>query len=561
MADMRERSMDRRTLVAGALAAGALGMLSACTSLDGAQGSDEVTVEQPFTAGIVRPRSIDPFDAVDDGGLTVARQLFEPLCAFAYGTGELTCRAASSYEVSEDARTFTFHLRPATFHNGDAVTSADFKRAWERLVDPDAAVAKERGASPHAYHLSLVEGYDELRAGDARELSGVACPDDATLVVTLAAPYADFPAVTTHPALAPVPALATEDPEAFATRPVGNGPFRLEGDWTADVGSLSLARFDAHFDPAADLARVVLRLEADTDAAYQDFQTGELDVSPCPVNEASEAASSHCRSEDGRTMTLGQRFVCGPALATYCLVCNTAAGPCADAAVRQALSLAIDRTYLAETVFRGTRLAADGIIPPPVPGYRLGAWAYAAFDRERAAAQLESSYPLGTDDMRPLSVRLMYLAGGGHDDVMDAVAGDFERLGVACVPEAEDLETFQARLDAGDFDLVRLDCTAEVPVAERLLFPWFHSSSREGANRSGLADAQIDEQLDAVRSTVDAAARVALIEDVDAEIGRRCPAIPLVFHAQCQVGSDRVAYLTVDPAGQVDFAGAELEER
>lgn len=561
MAYMGERLCGRRAFVGGALALGAIGAMPGCTSLEGQRGSDEVALEQPFTAGIVRPQSIDPFDVADDGGMTVVCQLYEPLTAIDYGTGELVCCAASSFEVSEDALSFTFHLRQASFHNGDAVTSADFKRAWERIVDPTSQPSRERGVSPHAYHLSLVQGYDELAAGNATELAGVSCPDDETLVVTLSAPYADFATVLAHPAFVPVPALAFDDPEAFATQPVGNGPFLLEGDWTSDVGSLSLARFDGYLSSGGDLGRVVIRLEPDVDTSYQDFQTGELDVSFCPVNEASEAASSHGRSEDGRTMTLGQRFVCGPILATYCLVCNNAAGPLANADVRRALSLGIDRSYLADTVFRGTRIPADGIIPPPVPGYREGSWAYAALDRARASELLDTSYPTIDGGLRSFTVGLMYVKGGGHDDVMEAVAADMEELGVTCTLEAVDLQVFYERLASGNFDFARLDCVTEVACADRVLYPWFHSAALSGSNYARFSSADIDALLDEARATVDSSARLALIEDVDAQIGQLCPVIPLVYHAQCQVGSDRVAYLTVDPVGNTDFNNAELEER
>ncbi len=77
----------------------------------------------------------------------------------------------------------------------------------------------------------MVEGYDDLLAGNATELSGVTCPDDETLVVKLSSAYADFPFVASHPALAPVPECAESDVKSFYLAPVGNGPFMMDGKW------------------------------------------------------------------------------------------------------------------------------------------------------------------------------------------------------------------------------------------------------------------------------------------------------------------------------------------
>ena len=140
-------------------------------------------------------------------------------------------RWLASPSSNDDATEFTFKIKKAKFHNGDDVTSKSFKLGWERLVNTKSAVATEYGPSEVSYHLSMVEGYDDLLAGNATELSGVTCPDDETLVVKLASAYADFPFVASHPALAPVPECAESDVKSFYLAPVGNGPFMMDGKW------------------------------------------------------------------------------------------------------------------------------------------------------------------------------------------------------------------------------------------------------------------------------------------------------------------------------------------
>ena len=103
-----------------------------------------------------------------------------------------------------------------------------------------------------AYHLSMVEGYDDLLAGNATELTGVTCPDDETLVVKLTSAYADFPFVATHPALARFPSAPSPMPRAFYLAPIGNGPFMMDGKWE-DGQEINLKKFDDYYGDKAKI--------------------------------------------------------------------------------------------------------------------------------------------------------------------------------------------------------------------------------------------------------------------------------------------------------------------
>ena len=553
--------LDRRTFIGGALGAAALVALSACGRITAEDpGSGDVAADQPLSVCIAPPRSIDPCGATDASSLAVVWQLFDSLTSFDFATGELTCLAADRYEVSDDARTFTFHLRQATFHNGDTVTSADFKRAWERIVNPASAASEETEPSGLASMLSVIEGYAELRAGAARELTGVSCPDDATLSIALRTPYADFTYVLAHPALGPVPVLADEDPESFAAQPVGNGPFQMAGSWEPGTAQIELARFDAYAGEPATLASVRLEIAEDVEQAFQRFQTDEVDVCRCPVRDAHGAASSLGRVEDGSVMTGDDHFVCCTGLATSMLACNVQGQALGNADVRRALSLAIDRAYLADTLYRETRRAADGVVSPAIAGYREAAWPYAAYDTARAEELLDAVYPVLEDDARGLTVRLLYNADGGHREVIEAVVENLAKVGVTCEPEDVDIETLRERVAARDFDLVRMDWATDAPVMDGVLFPLFFSGNASSTNVSGYHDERVDELLATARATLEDANRIALLQEADAVIGRDCPVIPLLFQGAPYVGSERIEELSIAPQGRIDLARAQLGE-
>lgn len=557
---MAHGTLSRRRFLGGSLAAGALAALSACTSGGQTEQGSAAVAEQPLTIGFSRPASIDPALATDTSSLTVVWQLFDCLTSYDFSTGELSCLAAERYEVSDDAQTFTFYLRDAAFHDGSQVASEDFKRAWERIVSPSSAPSQVAGATPYAYLLSLIDGYDALHIGSATEFSGVTCPDSATLCIRLSTPYADLPYLLAHPVLGPVPSSADDDLPSFSQRPIGNGPFMMADTWKSGSGTLSLSRYDDYYGEVASLDRVLFDVEPDAESSFRSFQTGDIDVSTCPIGDASDAASSLGRSEDGRTLGDDGRFVCVTGLTTSMLACNCSAAPLDDPAVRRAISLAIDRDYLCDTLYRETRVPAHGAVPPTVFGYREESWAYAAFDPSSAAELLESSYPLNDDDDRGIEVRLSYNTDGGHAEVMQKISDDLADLGITCRLEALDAETLRQRIEDGDFDLVRVDWTADAPTLDSVLFPLFFSGCIGSTNYARYQNAHVDQQLAQARTELDEGTRVSLLQGADSIIGSECPVVPLMYHARSYAASERVTHLAIDTQGRLDLASAELAE-
>lgn len=560
MARMEQKMMGRRAFLGGVLSTGALVMLSACTSgAGGRQGSADVAV-QPLTIGLTRPASVDPALACDLSSLIVTWQLFDALTVYDAAFDGLECLSADRYEVSDDACTFTFYLRESTFHDGTPVTSADFKRAWERIVDPASVPNQVEDASAPAYLLSLIDGYDALRSGSSTGLAGVTCPDDTTLAVRLSTPYADFPYLLAHPALGPVPRLAADDPESFALKPIGNGPFMMTDAWKSGSGSISLARYEGYagVEPHIDAAR--LDIEASISDSFQALQTDDVDVSCCPIDEAGDASSSLGRSEDGRTLEQGSRFAVVTNYTTSMLACNCASEPMSDSVVRRAVSLAVDRAYLCDTLYRKTRVAADDIVTPAMAGYREGAWTYAAYDKARAEELLDSAYPRNDDGKRDLTLRLSYDAAGGHAEVMKAIIKNLSDVGISCRSEALESSEFTERLAAGDFDLARVDWTADAPSMDTMLFPLFFSGNSGDTNLSRFESEQVDEWLVRARLELDEDARRTLLQDADDAVALACPVIPLMYHARTYAASRRVQYLAVGPQGRIDLATAELAE-
>lgn len=160
MADFKfhEPVMGRRAFVGGSLAASSLAFLAACGKKGGsstAGSASGATSGSTVNYYINNPVCIDPYNVQEDQGTQVSFQLFDALTNFDYDKNEIVGLAAESWDASDDATEFTFHLRKgAKFHNGDAVDAEAFKRAWTRVVYPKSAVAMEYAPSEVSYHLA-----------------------------------------------------------------------------------------------------------------------------------------------------------------------------------------------------------------------------------------------------------------------------------------------------------------------------------------------------------------------------------------------------------------------
>ena len=277
----------------------------------GCGGSDETTTtsaaaNQPATGGtlnvyINEPAFIDPVNMQESEGTQVGNAIFDSLVKFDYKTQKLLPAAAESWEPNADASVWTFHLVPgAKFHNGRAVTAADFKYAWERICNP----ANE---SEISYHLSVVQGFDEMQAGTATELSGVKAVDDNTLEVTLSYPFGDFEYVVGHPALAPVPKEEVEkDPAAFADMPIGNGPFKMAEPWAHDQ-FINVVRFDDYYGDKAYVDGVDFKIFKDEETAFLEFKAGNLDFTQIPSGQVKAVQAEYGMSDDGLEIVAGNR--------------------------------------------------------------------------------------------------------------------------------------------------------------------------------------------------------------------------------------------------------------
>lgn len=331
-------------------------------------------------------------------------------------SGEVLPRLAIEWSISEDRRTYTFHLRQGvTFHNGADFTAQDVVYSVTRALTGGGPVVSQR----------------------ARNLKGVTATDDHTVVFELREPSSAFLFDVADPTGTGFASILTETAPDHETVPVGTGPLRFVS--YTPGSELVLEPNPDYWDPAALPGYELLRVRIIED---EQDRVSAL--------EAGEVALIRTDTIEVATGLVGDpllEVVGTPAWTIWLHAART--GATTDGAVVRAAWLSLDRDGLADIAFAGEAapwstshpLLAYGQGPDELPGYRR--------DVEAAAQTLaEAGYEEG------ISLELLYPEQDGYpDDFFQVLVGSWSKAGIRVEPVPVDQATWLARLVTADYDL------------------------------------------------------------------------------------------------------------
>ena len=268
---------------------------------------------------------------------------------------------AERWDVSEDGRIYTFHLRPnAKWSNGAPVTARDFIDSYQRILSPTLAADN----AYMLYPVANAEAFHKGRLADFAQV-GFQAPDERTLIVTLASPTPYFLSLLSHYSWFPVhiPTVRKHGPVnergsrwTLPERFVGNGPFTLE-EWRLNV-RVRVKKSETYWDAErVALNAIVFHTIDSVDVEERAFRSGQLHVTDAiPVNRI-----DRYRREQPDLLRID------PYLGTYFFRVNVTRLD--NRLLRRALAMAIDRQSIVENVTRGAQLPADAFTPPKTAGY------------------------------------------------------------------------------------------------------------------------------------------------------------------------------------------------
>jgi oligopeptide transport system substrate-binding protein len=486
-----------------------------------AAGNHPVTGEaladdQTFTYWELDERSsIDPQVSEDVSGAAFVRDLFEGLYN-QDADGNLVPAGALSHSVNEAGDVYTFNLRPESkWSNGDPVTAHDFVYAWQRLVDPELA-------SPYSWfmHVMNVKNGDAIVSGDmAPEELGVRAIDDLTLEVTLEAPTHYFALTTVHGSTFPVHRATVEAHGAEWTKPeniVVNGAYIL----TEHVPSERTTRERNTMywnNENTILDKVVTLVINDENVALTRYFAGELDQTGVPAGQYPKMKAEYPDQAHSN-----------PRLCNYYYTFNmtdTTNPAFKDVRVRQALSLAVDRSIITDAVLQGGQFQAYTFTPALTAGFVTPDVPIASMTQaERDAKAMELMAEAGYGSDNPLSFSMLYNTSEGHKKIAVAMSQMWkQKLGAEVELANQEWKTFLETRGNQDFELARGAWCGDYNEASTFL-DLLGSSS--GYNDGKYSNARVDELL-AMSKTSDNTQ--PLYTEIEQIVSEEVPVIP-VYH-------------------------------
>lgn len=405
------------------------------------------------------PETLDPAlnSAVDGGNMLIT--LFETLLIIDQDN-KVQPGQAEKYEVSPDGLTWTFTMRDGLkWSDGTELNAKDFEYTFKRIADTNVA-------APYAETvIGMIEGYkDAIDSKNPEKLNVKASEDGKTLTIKLAYPCSYFDKIVAFGTMSPVQKATVEkNGDSWATKPetyVCNGPYTIT-EWTPS--EKIVCKKNENYKGGWDSSKIVndkltfLLLE-DSSASYTAYTGGTAQLIKDVPTEEIPTLKKDKKDE----------FNVDPILGTYYLSMNLNKAPFNNKNVRKALSLAIDRDYVANTVMQGTYSPAYNYVGTGVddvdPGKFLenskaanGGKTYISEDykanlKEAKKALAEAGYPEGKGFP---TITYSTNDTGYHKAVAEYLQQVYKDLGITMNIDIVDWSSFTPKRRAGEYEMAR----------------------------------------------------------------------------------------------------------
>jgi oligopeptide transport system substrate-binding protein len=290
--------------------------------------------------------------ALDGLSQTMMQNIFEGLFRVD-ANDEIIEGIVDTYDVSEDGKQYTFHLREdAVWSNGDSTTAQDFIYAWKKALHPESI-------SPHAYLMSAVKGAENIQNpdhemyGKVDEL-GVTAPDEFTLVVEMENTVPYFTELLANPVFYPQnEKFSEEQKDQYALEPenlVFNGPFTLDS-WEHDQ-KWTLKKNPEYWNADnVNVDEINFKVAKDTSTEVNLYETDTIDV----ANLSSEFVDVY-KDHDEYTTSLKSEV--------YFLRMNQKNKYLSNANIRKAIDMGWDKEQAADAILKNGSKAAYWLVFP-----------------------------------------------------------------------------------------------------------------------------------------------------------------------------------------------------
>ena len=500
-------------LMAGACCTG---VLAACGSSSSSTASSSAASASAAASGEVRDelifvnyRDIRDLNPHLYAGEMYAQSILYDTLVSITADGYEGC-LAESWDISEDGRTYTFHIRPnVLFSDGEK-------------CDANAILANFNAILENRERHTWLEMMNLL--------VGVSAPDENTFVIEMSEPY--YPMLTELGCIRPFAMISPSCMINGSTKDgvnghIGTGPYVLT-DFVTDEYAV-FERNENYWGKAPAIRKITVKVIPDNQTRIMALESGEIDLI-FGKNMIDADAISQYLDSDKFTVGLSDPT------STRHIVMNTTREILGDPAVRKALQHATDRQTISDGIFYGLEQPADTLYATTVPYCNVGLKPY-EYSTETAAQILdEAGWVLGGDQMRAKDGRQLALDLRYNSDsvtektIAEYLQSEYLKLGISMTIHGEEEQSYRDNMKAGNFDMVFNICWGMPYDPQSSLAAMRAPVYGDYAAQQGLEDkAEIDEAITKILTSTDETERQELYKSVLTNLHEDAMYLPLTY--------------------------------
>ena len=476
------------------------------------------------------PETLDPAlnSAVDGGNMLIT--LFETLLIIDQDN-KVQPGQAEKYVVSDDGLTWTFTMRDGLkWSDGTELNAKDFEYTFKRIADTNVA-------APYAETvIGMIEGYkDAIDSKNPEKLNVKASEDGKTLTIKLAYPCSYFDKIVAFGTMSPVQKATVEkNGDSWATKPetyVCNGPYTIT-EWTPS--EKIVCKKNENYKGGWDSSKIVndkltfLLLE-DSSASYTAYTGGTAQLIKDVPTEEIPTLKKDKKDE----------FYVDPILGTYYLSMNLNKAPFNNKNVRKALSLAIDRDYVANTVMQGTYSPAYNYVGTGVDDVDPGKFLENAKAANDGKTYISEDYKANLEEAKKALAEAGYPDGKGfptitystndagyHKAVAEYLQQAYKQLGITMNIDVVDWSSFTPKRRAGEYEMARNGWVMDYNDASNMIELF---TSTNGNNDGKYNNPAFDKAMNDSK-VADKAAHFAALHEAEKIVSEDYGFIPVAYY-------------------------------
>jgi oligopeptide transport system substrate-binding protein len=511
------------------------------TAAPAGQSNQQPSGTQEITVNALQgePDNLDPNRSSFATEAAVIRQVFEPLLNFDKDLKPVPA-AASSFDVSQDGKTYAFHLRQgAKWSDGQPVTAKDFVYSYKRILDPDTAAEY----ASFFTDAGIVGAADYNSGKGSADAVGVRAVDDNTLEIKLDEASGFFPNLAALWVVAPVRQDIVEKAGAgWAQDPatyIGNGPFKMT-EWVHQ-DHITLVPNPNYAGTKPSLQKVTYLMVTSGEADYAAYRNNERDWTLVPDADVQTVRGDSQLSKEAVEYT---------ELTTFWLIMNNAKPPLDNLMVRKALSKAIDRQAMIRDIAAGVGKPATSMIPPGMPGYQPELGKDIDFDPTAAKSLLSQAGFADPAQFPQLHFR--FATTTANQSRAEFIQAQLKQnLGINIVLDSMEAKAYQAAYKDKDYELAFGGWGADYPDPQNWMASLF--GCKASNNKYNYCDQQFDQASAKGDTGTDLNQRLQAYAQAQQILVQDLPVAPLFYRGRMVLVKPWVQNLVITP--KYDYPG------